>query len=92
MYYLTKDEASTYQMVISAVAMREALTSWAIINPTDEAEKALEKGLSKFTLRVFNRMSHDHDREASGVQVVSSLLQLPAYFTPPELYSIRSRR
>jgi hypothetical protein len=27
--YLTKDEASTYQTVMSAVTMREALTSWA---------------------------------------------------------------
>jgi hypothetical protein len=44
---------------------------------------------------VFNRMSHD--REVSGVQVASSLLQLPTYYTPHtdlyriNLYNLRCR-
>ena len=54
---------------------------------TNEGKIALEKGMVNFSLRVFNRMSHD--KEVSGVQVASSLLQLPAYYTPhTELHRI----
>ena len=86
--YATKDEASTYQMVVTAAMMRKILEQGEqASNPTDEEKLALEKGLRKFPLRVFNRMSHD--REVSGVQVASSLLQLPAYYTPrTELHRI----
>ena len=86
--YSTKDEASTYQMVMTAAAMRKALEqAQQSSNPTDEEKKALEKGLSKFPLRAFNCMSLD--REVSGVQVARSLLQLPAYYTPRrELYRV----
>jgi hypothetical protein len=51
--------------------------------------------MQKFALRVFNRMSHD--KEVSGVQVASSLLQLPGRYTPKtelhriNLYYLRRR-
>src|SRR5271170_7675936 len=94
--YATKDEASTYQMVMTAAIMRKTLEQGEqASNPTNEERIALEKGMQNFSLRVFNRMSHD--REVSGVQVASSLLQLPAYYTPPtelhriNLYYLRRR-
>ena len=54
MYYITnystKDEASTYQMVMMGAAMKKALDqAKKSSNPTDEV---LEKGLSKFSLRM----------------------------------------
>jgi len=56
-------------------------------NPSNAEKITLEKGMMNFSLRVFNRMSHD--KEVSGVQVASSLLQLPAYYTPrTELHRI----
>jgi hypothetical protein len=64
-------------------------------NPSDAERIALEKGMQKFSLRVLNRMSHD--KEVSGVQVASSLLQLPTYYTPRcefhriNLYYLRRR-
>jgi hypothetical protein len=69
-------------MVMTAAATRKALEqAQKSSNPIEEEKKALEKGLSEFSLRVFNRMSLD--REVSGVQVASSLLQLPTHYTPP---------
>ncbi|KAH8693878.1 hypothetical protein BGW36DRAFT_429907 [Talaromyces proteolyticus] len=38
-----------------------------------------EKGVNNFALRSFNALSHN--REISGVQVASVLLQLPTYYT-----------
>lgn len=94
--YATKDEASTYQMVTSAAILRRALEdAEQAPDPNHNERAALNKGMSKFCLRVFNRMSHD--REISGVQVASSLLQLPTYYTPDtevmriNLYYLRRR-
>ena len=86
--YATKDEASTYQMVMTAAMMRKTLEqAEQASNPSNAEKIALEKGMMNFSLRVFNRMSHD--KEVSGVQVASSLLQLPAYYTPhTELHHI----
>jgi Helitron helicase-like domain at N-terminus len=86
--YATKDEASTYQMVMTAAMMRKTLEqARQASNPSDAERIALEKGMRNFALRVFNRMSHD--KEVSGVQVASSLLRLPTYYTPPtELHRI----
>jgi hypothetical protein len=86
--YATKDEASTYQMVMAAAMMKKTLEQGErASNPTNEETLALEKGMQKFALRVFNRMSHD--KEVSGVQVASSLLQLPSRYTPhTELHRI----
>jgi Helitron helicase-like domain at N-terminus len=94
--YATKDEASTYQMVITAVMMRKTLEQGErSSNPSNEERIAMEKGMRNFSLRVFNRMSHD--KEVSGVQVASSLLKLPNYYTPHSklrrvnLYYLRHR-
>jgi hypothetical protein len=94
--YATKDEASTYQMVATAAMIRKALEQAEhASNPTNEEKIALQKGMLNFSLRVFNRMSHD--KEVSGVQVASSLLQLPEYYTPKtelhriNLYYLRRR-
>ena len=86
--YATKDEASTYQMVMTAAIIRKTLEQAEQASTlTNEGKIALEKGIVNFSLRVFNRMSHD--KEVSGVQVASSLLQLPAYYTPhTELHRI----
>jgi hypothetical protein len=71
--YATKDEASTYQMVMMAAVMKKNLEqAEQASTPTNAERIALEKGMLNFSLRVFNRMSHD--REVSGVQVASSLL------------------
>ena len=79
--YATKDEASTYQMVMTAAMMRKTLEQAEKASDLSDAERiALEKGMRNFCLRVFNRMSHD--KEVSGVKVASSLLQLPGYYTP----------
>src|SRR6202046_1238860 len=94
--YATKDEASTYQMVMTAAMMRKTLEQAGKASDPSDAERiALEKGMRNFSLRVFNRMSHD--KEVSGVKVASSLLQLPGYYTPPtelrriNLYYLRRR-
>ena len=86
--YATKDEASTYQMVMTAAIIRKTLEqAEQASTETNEEKIALEKGMTNFCLRVFNRMSHD--KEVSGVQVASSLLQLPVYYTPhTELHRI----
>ena len=93
--YATKDEASTYEMVVTAAALKDALErAEKAVNPTDEEQRILNRA-SKFALRVFNRMASD--REVSGVQVASMILQLPAYYTPPvdmhrvNLYYLRRR-
>jgi hypothetical protein len=94
--YATKDEASTYRMVMTAAMMRKTLEQAEKASDLSDAERmALEKGMRNFCLRVFNRMSHD--KEVSGVKVASSLLQLPGYYTPPtelrriNLYYLRRR-
>ena len=86
--YMTKDKASIYQIVVIAVMIRQTLEqAEQASNPTNEEKIALEKGMLNFSLQLFNRMSHD--KEVSGVQVASSLLQLPAYYTPhTELHRI----
>src|SRR4051812_8922166 len=94
--YATKDEASTYQMVMTAAVLKETLEqAEQASNPTNKEKMALQKSMTNFSLRVFNRMSHD--KEVSGVQIASSLLQLPAYYTPHtqlhhiNLYYLRRR-
>jgi len=96
--YATKDEASTYQMVTAAAILKKTLEQASQLQETertDEDHRVLGKGMTNFSLRVFNRMCHD--REVSGVQVASSLLQLPEYYTPHtelrriNLYYLRQR-
>jgi hypothetical protein len=94
--YSTKDENSTYQMVMAAAMIKESLDrAKSVANLTSKEREVLEKGMHNFSLRVFNRMALD--REVSGVQVASSLLQLPDYYAPPSelrrinLYYLRRR-
>ncbi|KAJ5100152.1 hypothetical protein N7532_007153 [Penicillium argentinense] len=47
--------------------------------PTATDLRLQEKGTTNFALRCFNTLAHD--REVSGVQVASKLLQLPSYYT-----------
>jgi DNA-binding GntR family transcriptional regulator len=51
--YATKDEASTYQMVMTAAVMRKTLEQAEKASDPSNAEKlALEKGMRIFILRV----------------------------------------
>ncbi len=54
--YVTKDEASTYQMVTKAAIIKKTLeqAEQAFNNPTNEEKISLEKGMLNFCLRVFN--------------------------------------
>lgn len=47
--------------------------------PTKTDLRLRDKGLDNFALRCFNTLSHD--REISGVQVASTLLNLPTHYT-----------
>jgi hypothetical protein len=94
--YSTKDENSTYQMVMAASVIKEGLErAKSAANASDKEKENLEKGTLNFSLRVFNRMALD--REVSGVQVASSLLKLPDYYAPRSelrrinLYYLRRR-
>jgi hypothetical protein len=48
-------------------------------SPTATDLRLREKGMDNFALRCFNTLAHD--REVSGVQVVSILLQQPTHYT-----------
>jgi hypothetical protein len=85
MYYITnystKDENSTYQMVTAAAVIKESQErAEAATDTNDEEREAFEIAMRNFAMRAFNRMSLD--REVSGVQAASSLLQLPTYYAP----------
>ena len=84
MYYLTnyatKDDVSPQQMVVKAALLKEAMEK-AKSKPIPDArdKRLLESESVDFALRCFNSLSGD--REISGVQVASSLLQLPTHYT-----------
>jgi hypothetical protein len=71
--YATKDEASTYQMVMAAALIRKIL---------DEQDTSTLSAEEKHRLQTFPLHVVTNDREVSGVEVACSLLQLPAYYTP----------
>jgi Helitron helicase-like domain at N-terminus/PIF1-like helicase len=80
--YSTKDENSTYQMVMAASVIKESLErAKSAATATNKEKQTMESDMLNFSLRVFNRMALD--REVSGVQVASSLLKLPDYYAPP---------
>lgn len=67
-------------MVAKAVLLKQAIdraNSTSLPNTADSRFR--EKGMNKFALRCFNSLSQD--REVSGVQVASTILQLPSYYT-----------
>jgi hypothetical protein len=67
-------------MIIKAALHRQAIEkAMTTLTPDATDLRLREKGMDGFAHRCFNAMSHD--REISGVQIASSLLQLPEYYT-----------
>ncbi|OKO94694.1 ATP-dependent DNA helicase pfh1 [Penicillium subrubescens] len=78
--YATKDDVSPWQIVAKAALLRHSIEKARKADPPTATDLRLrEKGMGNFALRCFNTLSHD--REISGVQVASVLLQLPTYYT-----------
>jgi hypothetical protein len=83
-YYITdyaaKDDVAPWQIVAKAALLKQSLEKAKIADHPTEADLRLrEKGMDNFALRCFNTLAHD--REVSGVQVASTLLHLPSYYT-----------
>jgi hypothetical protein len=77
--YATKDDVSPHQMILKAALLKESAEK-ARITATHESEpRYREANPAKFLLRSFNALAAD--REVSGVQIASSLLQLPSHYT-----------
>jgi hypothetical protein len=67
-------------MILKAALLKESIeNAYATQTPNAVDMRLQKKGTDDFVLRCFNSLSHD--REISGVQVASSLLQLPTYYT-----------
>src|SRR6266516_5669207 len=78
--YATKDDVSPYQMLVKAALLKRSIEkAKATLTPDDNDLRIRKKDMDQFALRCFNTLSHD--REISGVQIASSLLQLPTYYT-----------
>ncbi|KAJ5370019.1 uncharacterized protein N7496_006111 [Penicillium cataractarum] len=78
--YATKDDISPCQMVTKAALLKQMIERAAAAPaPTSADSRLRQRGLNNFALRCFNSLSQD--REVSGVQVASALLQLPFYYT-----------
>ena len=78
--YATKDDVSPHQIVLKAALIKRSIEkAKAATNPDATDLRLQKKGMDQFALRCFNALSHD--REISGVQIASSLLQLPNCYT-----------
>ena len=78
--YATKDDISPQQMLLKAALLKKSIEkAKTTLNPDSTDVRLLEKDIDKFELRCYNSLSQD--REISGVQIASSLLQLPTYYT-----------
>jgi hypothetical protein len=78
--YATKDDVSPYQMLIKAALLKQSIEkAKATLAPDATDLRIRKKDMDQFALRCFNTLSHD--REISGVQIASSLLQLPTHYT-----------
>jgi hypothetical protein len=78
--YATKDDVSPYQMLLKAALLKQSIEkAKATLTPDANDLRIRKKDMDQFALRCFNTLSHD--REISGVQIASSLLQLPTYYT-----------
>ncbi|KAL2801994.1 hypothetical protein BJX63DRAFT_426386 [Aspergillus granulosus] len=78
--YATKDDISPLQMVTKAALMKQAIDHANNTQaPTTIDLQLRQRGMDNFALRCFNSLSQDC--EVSGVQVASTLLQLPSYYT-----------
>jgi hypothetical protein len=78
--YATKDDVSPLQMLLKAALLRRSIEKAKTTLSPDATDLRLrKKDMDQFALRCFNSLSHD--REISGVQIASSLLQLPTHYT-----------
>jgi hypothetical protein len=78
--YTTKDDVSPWQIVAKAALLKQRIDrAHATESPTTTDLRLRQQGLDKFALRCFNTLAHN--REISGVQVASILLNLPTYYT-----------
>jgi hypothetical protein len=78
--YATKDDVSPYQMLVKAALLKQSIEkAKATLTPDANDLRMRRKDMDQFALRCFNTLSHD--REISGVQIASSLLQMPTYYT-----------
>ena len=78
--YATKDNISPQQILLKAALLKRAIeNAKTTITPDARDLQIQKKDMDQFALRCFNSLSHD--REISGVQIASSLLQLPTYYT-----------
>jgi hypothetical protein len=84
MYYLTnyatKDNVSPWQILAKTALLKQSIDQAKLTeHPTATEVRLRDKGMDNFALRYFNTLSRD--REISGVQVASTLLQLPTFYT-----------
>lgn len=78
--YATKDDVSPGRIVAKAALLKQAIDRANSASAPRQVDMRLrERGMDKFALRCFNSLSQD--REVSGVQVASTILQLPSYYT-----------
>lgn len=78
--YATKDDISPYQMLVKAALLKQMIEKAKdALTPDASDLRIRKKDMDQFALRCSNTLSHD--REVSGVQIASSLLQLPTYYT-----------
>ena len=71
-----KHDLSLWQVVAKAALLKQSIEKAKVAEPPTRTDLRLrEKGVHNFELHYFNALSHD--REISGVQVASVLLQLP---------------
>jgi hypothetical protein len=67
-------------MVAKAALLKQSLEKAKVADPPTEADLRLrERGINNFALRCFNTLTHN--REVSRVQVASTLIYLPSYYT-----------
>ncbi|KAL3488652.1 hypothetical protein BJX62DRAFT_227187 [Aspergillus germanicus] len=78
--YATKDDVSPWQMITKAALLKQAIKNATTADPPTATDLRLRaKGMNNFALRCFNSLAQD--QEVSGVQVASTLLRLPSYYT-----------
>ncbi|KAJ5343447.1 uncharacterized protein N7506_003271 [Penicillium brevicompactum] len=78
--YATKDDVSPWQMIAKGALLKQAIEkAKTAVPPTATDLRLRERDMDNFALRCFNSLAHD--REVSGVQVASTLLHLPSYYT-----------
>jgi hypothetical protein len=70
--------SASYVLMKSSLSQSNTELTSQAMKPTMNQYRVCQRGMSKFALRCFNRLSHDH--ETSGVQVASGLLTLPSYY------------